>query len=94
MFRLFGGKKDKERNKKTIQGGVPDVSHLSDVKQQLFAQLKEKRQELGPETIAKMQQMAKMDKLKNQIKNDIDNDEAKRNRLLDEIRFGMKEDRS
>ena len=89
MFGLFK-KKDKQKQEK-----VPstDISHLSDAKQQLFAQLKEKRAELGEEEIQKMANALKMSKLKNQVKSDIDNDEQKRNRLLDEIRFGMKSDR-
>lgn len=91
MFGLFGKGKDKKKGTQTAQEGDVDVSHLSDAKQQLFAQLQAKRQELGADTIAKLQQAAKMDKLKNQIKNDIDTDEAKRDRLLDEIRFGLKD---
>ncbi len=90
MFGLFG-KKDK--NKAEDTEGNPDdvdVSHLSDAKQQLFAQLKAKREELGPEEIERMQKAVKLDALKKQMKSDIENDEDKRNRLLDEIRFGMK----
>ena len=93
MFGLFGkkGKKDKKADAST--SGEVDVSHLSDAKQQLFAQLKAKRMELGEEEIAKMQKAVEMDKMKKQIKSDIENDEDKRNRLLDEIRFGMKQAR-
>lgn len=90
MFGLFG-KKDKK-----VDSATPDdvdVSHLSDAKQQLFEQLKSKRTELGEEEIAKIQKTLEMDKMKKQIKSDIENDEDKRNRLLDEIRFGMNQDR-
>ncbi len=93
MFGLFG-KKNKEDKKSTSEEVEDvDVSHLSDAKQQLFAQLKAKRTELGEEEIAKIQKTLEMDKMKKQIKSDIENDEDKRNRLLDEIRFGMKQDR-
>jgi len=93
---MFGWFKDKhttqDKSPTSAEGKDVDVSHLSDAKQQLFAQLKAKREELGEETIAKMQKAVEMDKLKKQIKSDIENDEDKRNRLLDEIRFGMKKD--
>ena len=45
-----------------------DVSHLSDAKQQLFAQLRAKREELGPEEIAKMQKAVKMEAMKRRSK--------------------------
>ena len=89
MFGLFK-KKDENKATDAIEQSV-DVSHLSDAKQQLFAQLKAKREELGPEEIAKMQRAVKLDAMKKQMKSDIDNDEAKRNRLLDEIRFSIKD---
>lgn len=89
MFGFFN--KDKKAKAEKPSGTSVDVSHLSDAKQQLFAQLKAKREELGPEEIAKMQKAVKMDALKKQIKSDIENDEVKRGRLLDEIRFGMKD---
>ncbi len=90
MFGFLKSKKDKE-------GGVSkyntDISHLSDAKQKLFVQLRAKREELGEEEIQKMANALKMSKLKNQVKSDIENDDQKRNRLLDEIRFGMQNDK-
>ena len=89
MFGIF--KKKKEKDSADISEEAVDVSHLSDAKQQLFAQLKAKREELGPEEIAKMQKAVKLDAIKKQMKSDIESDENKRNRLLDEIRFSMKD---
>lgn len=89
MFGFF----KKKNNKKQEEVSSTDISHLSDAKQQLFAQLKAKRAELGEEEIQKMASALKASKLKNQIKSDIDNDEQKRNRLLDEIRFGLESDK-
>ena len=90
MFGLFGKKDKKKAEEAESNGEAVDVSHLSDAKQQLFAQLKAKRDELGPEEIERMQKAVKLDALKKQMKSDIENDEDKRNRLLDEIRLGMK----
>lgn len=89
MFSFFK-KKDTQKQEEV---STIDVSHLSDAKQQLFAQLKAKRAELGAEEIQKMANALKASQLKNQIKSDIDNDEKKRNRLLDEIRFGLENDK-
>jgi hypothetical protein len=90
MFGFFS-KKDKKNSDAPVQTEGVDVSHLSNAKQQLFAQLKAKREELGPEEIAKMQKAVKLDAMKKQMKSDIENDEDKRNRLLDELRFNMKD---
>lgn len=92
MFGFF--KKNKSSKKKNDQEDLgPDISHLSDAKQQLFAQLKAKREEMGPEAIAKMQNAVKMEAMKKKMKADIDNGGNARDRLLDEIRFEMKSDR-
>ena len=73
----------------TDNSTTPDVLNMSQAKQQLFLQLKAKREELGPHEIAKMQKAVEMQALRQKIKNDIENDEDKLNRLLDEIRFNM-----
>jgi len=90
MFGWLSKNKDKKDKGQSVD---VNVSHLSDAKQQLFEQLRAKRDELGEDTIAKMQKAAQMQKMKNKIKFDIENDEDKRNRLLDEIRFGLKNDK-
>lgn len=93
MFNLF--KKDKKskpaEDVKPEQSSGPDVSGMSDAKQQLFAQLKAKREELGPEEIAKMQKAVEMQALQKKVKHDIVNDEKKRERLIDEIRFHIQD---
>ena len=85
------GNKSEAGNIKPASSSAPDVSGMSDAKRQLFAQLKAKREELGPEEIAKMQKAVEMQALQKKIKNDIDSDDTKRQRLLDEIRFQMKD---
>ncbi len=91
---MFGFFKNKKKENEKPDGEVAvDVSHLSDAKQQLFAQLKAKRTELGEEEIQKMANAVKMSKMKKQMQHDIENDADKRNRLLDEIRFGLQHDK-
>ena len=90
MFGLFG-KKNKKKQEEGAQDATPDVSNMSDAKQQLFAQLQAKREELGPETIAKMQKAAKAQKMREQLRKDIDTDEKKRDRIIDEIRLHMQD---
>ena len=85
MFGFFKKKKPAEETP------AADVAHLSDAKQKLMAQMREKREEIGEEELAKMVKALQMEKLKNQIKHDIETDEDKRNRLLDEIRLGLKD---
>ena len=86
---MFGWFKPKsEENKETSTDKV-DVSGFSDAKQKLLEQMREKRAEIGEEELQKMANALKMDKLKKQMHHDIDNDEDKLNRLLDEIRGGL-----
>lgn len=60
--------------------------HLSDAKQKLLAQMREKRAEIGVEELQKITSKLKLEQLKKQVRHDVMHDEAKRNRLLDEIR--------
>lgn len=92
MFGFFSKNKPNKSVDDAAAEGAVDISHLSDAKQKLFAQLRAKREELGPEEIAKMERAVKLDALKKQVKSDIENDDDKRGRLLDEIRFEMKKD--
>lgn len=91
MFGLFKGTKKKSKTEAVVESSAPDIGKMSDAKQQLFAQLQAKRQELGPEAIAKMQKAAEMQALQTKIKKGIDGDEKARERLLDEIRFQMQD---
>jgi hypothetical protein len=89
MFGWFGNKK----KDKGAKGEAVDVSHLSDAKQKLMAQMREVRAEIGEEELVKMNKAIQMDKLKRQVRHDIETDEDKRNRLLDEIRFNINDDK-
>ena len=90
MFSLFKLKSDKNIAPSVpVDSEATDISKMSDAKQQLFMQLKAKRNELGPEEIARMQKAVEMQALQQKIKNDIDNGGDKLDRLLDEIRFQM-----
>ena len=91
MFGWLKRYKDKKKQEGEDAQGTADLSHLSPAKQALFIQMREKRAEIGEEEIAKMAKALEMEKLKKQIKHDIDHDEDKRNRLLDEIRGGLKD---
>lgn len=86
---MFGFFKKKKPDAEPEQ--VADIPHLSDAKQKLMAQMREKRAEIGEEELAKMAHAIQMDNLKKKIKHDIETDEDKRNRLLDEIRLGLKD---
>ena len=90
MFGLFGKSKKKDKQVDVEESG-PDVSNMSDAKQKLFKQLRDMRHDMGPEEIAKMQKAMKMQALQKKVKDDIMNDETKRERLLDDIRFHMKD---
>lgn len=90
---MFGWFKKNKKNQdtETPDAGAVDISHLSPAKQALMQQMREKRAEIGDEELQKMAKAIEMDKLKKKIKHDIDHDEDKRNRLLDEIRFNLKD---
>jgi hypothetical protein len=66
-------------------------SNLSDAKQKLLAQMREKRAEIGEEELQKITSKLKLEEMKKQMRHDIENDEAKRNRLLDEIRGELRD---
>ena len=91
MFKIFKGGKTPpvlQSEAKTL-----DINMMSDAKQQLFAQLKAKREELGQEEIAKMQKALEMQAMRKKVKHAINNDDISRQRLLDDIRFHMQQDK-
>ena len=90
MFRFFKPKKEPEVIEQA-QKEAPDVSAMSEAKQLLFEQLKAKRDELGPDTVEKIQKAVEMESLKKKIKQGIDTDGSARQRLIDEIRFQMQD---
>lgn len=92
MFGLFDKKKKKKKTDDApATDQVPDISAMSDAKQALFKQLRDMRHDMGPEELSKMQKAMKMQALQKKIKDDIMNDDDKRNRLLDDIRFHMQD---
>lgn len=70
-----------------------DISHLSDAKQKLMMQMREKRAEIGEEELQKIAARLQHEALKKQIRRDIETDDQKRQRLIDEIRFGIDNDK-
>ena len=80
----------KKKKKQALTESV-DVSHLSEAKRKLMMQMREKRAEIGEEELRKMADALKMDALKKQVRHDIETDERKRNRLLDEIRMELRD---
>ena len=83
MFGFFKSKKQKK------PAAPPPLS----VKEQALAQMRKTREELGDETIQKWAAKIKFDDLKAQLQKDIETDEDKRNRILDELRWSMDHDR-
>jgi hypothetical protein len=88
---MFGWFKKKSKEQDISPDNAVDTSHLSPAKQALIEQMREKRAEIGEEELQKMAKAIQMENLEKQIKHDIDHDENKRNRLLDEIRSTLKE---
>jgi len=79
------------KKKKNSAGDNDVASNLSDAKQQLLAQMREKRAEIGEEELQKITSKLKLEEMKKQVRHDIEHDEAKRNRLLDEIRGELRD---
>jgi hypothetical protein len=81
----------KKKEKSTDSSSNVANSNLSDAKQKLLAQMREKRAEIGEEELQKITSKLKLEEMKKQMRHDIENDEAKRNRLLDEIRGELRD---
>ena len=79
------------KKKKNSVGENDVASNLSDAKRQLLAQMREKRAEIGEEELQKITSKLKLEEMKKQVRHDIEHDEAKRNRLLDEIRGELRD---
>lgn len=60
--------------------------------QALMAQMRVLRAEIGEENLQELVKKLKLEELKKQVRHDIDNDPAKRQRLLDEIRWHVHDD--
>lgn len=85
--------KKKKNSGTPASTGQVDISHLSDAKQKLMMQMREKRAEIGEEELQKIAARLQHEALKKQICRDIETDEQKRQRLIDEIRFGLDNDK-
>lgn len=91
----FFGKKGKGKSASKKSGGADNIDDLAktDAQKKLLLQMRELRAEIGEENLQKMAQKLKLEDLKNKVRHDIDNDETKKHRLLDEIRFSLQQDR-
>lgn len=94
----FGSKnKDKKKSSKALpakQGSKEvDISHLSPNKQALMRQMRSIRAEIGEEELQKMAAALRLEDLKNKVRSDIESDPSKRERLIDEIRFNLHDDK-
>jgi len=93
----FGKKgKDKKSGGAAANGGeggnIDDLAK-TDAQKKLLLQMRALRAEIGEETLQKMAEKLRLEDLKNKVRHDIDNDETKKHRLLDEIRWSLQEDR-
>jgi hypothetical protein len=90
------GKKDKNSKKTDSKAGAADnldTLAKTDAQKKLLLQMRELRTEIGEENLQKMAEKLKLEDLKNKVRHDIDNNEAKKHRLLDEIRWSLQEDK-
>lgn len=70
------GKKDKDKNKKAKNADSAPQSEKDAKIEQAMANFRTAQQELGPETIEAMQRAARIEKLKDGVKNAIDDKEG------------------
>ena len=88
------GKDSSKSSKPATSDDNLDTLAKTDAQKKLLLQMRELRTEIGEENLQKMAQKLKLEDLKNQVRHDIDNDEDKKHRLLDEIRWSLKEDKN
>lgn len=86
---FFGKDKEKNKNKQDVAkaGPATPLTSKQAKTEALMAQMRSLRAEIGEENLQELVKKLKLDELKNKIRNDIDNDTHKRDRLLDELRF-------
>jgi hypothetical protein len=89
--------KDKAKGKADIPAKAADAPAKpmtsKEIKtQQLLAQMRTLRAEIGEETLQELVKKLKFDELKNKVRRDIENDPKKRDRLLDELRLHVRDD--
>ncbi len=91
---FFGHDKNKGKKDaaKTVAAPAKPVSSKQAKTDVLMAQMRTLRAEIGEENLEKLVNKLKLEDLKNQFRKDIDTNPDKRDRLLDEIRFNMRDD--
>jgi len=87
--------KSKKKKAAEAEAALPDLDTLcsTDAQRMLLEQMRGLRAEIGEDTLQKMAAKLQMENLKKQVREDIDGDEKKRDRLLDELRYNMQEDK-
>ena len=86
----FFGNKDKGKKDKKVDAKAAPTKPMTEKEmkaQELLAMMRTVRAEIGEENLQKIVNKLKLDDLKKQIRNDIDNNPHKRERLLDAIRY-------
>lgn len=78
--------KDKKKKSKNAK---PDNPGKTDAQRALIEQMRGLREEIGEENLQRMAEKLRLEDLKNKVRKDIDTDEKKRDRLLDELRFTL-----
>lgn len=91
---FFSSKKAKAKaqQKKPIVPPALDPNSRAGKADALLMQLRQTRAEIGEETLQRMAAALQHEQVKNQMKQAIDHDEAKRERLVAELRLQMRDD--
>lgn len=92
---FFGKDKDKKKSGKAETASAAPAANpgRTEAQRKLLEQMRGLRAEIGEENLQKLANKLRLEDLKKQVRADIDGDEKKRNRLLDEIRFTMQEEK-
>lgn len=91
----FFGNKDKKKGAKPADTKAVSTEGMTSKQikaQALLAQMRVVRAEIGEENLQAIVRKLKLDELKKQVRDDIDNNPEKRQRLLDEIRWHVHDD--
>lgn len=93
---FFGKDKKKGKSKKTSASkgaDDPALAGKTEAQRALLMQMRGLRAEIGEENLQKLAKKLQFEDLKNKVRHDIETDEEKRNRLLDEIRMNLHDDK-
>lgn len=88
------GKKDKKVPAKSVSvaANIPALSSKEEKVQALLAQMRVLRAEIGEENLQALANKLRLDAMKQQMRDDIDTNPAKRAKLLDELRWQAQDD--